>query len=50
MTVTLQKNGPVTTVILSRPKARNAVDPTVKVYASRLINYNNPQRSRDLRP
>ena len=27
MTVTTEKNGPVTTVILSRPEARNAVDP-----------------------
>jgi enoyl-CoA hydratase len=27
MTVTVEKNGPVTTVIMSRPQARNAVDP-----------------------
>jgi len=27
MTVTSEKNGPVTTVILSRAHARNAVDP-----------------------
>ncbi|MFZ1109662.1 MAG: crotonase/enoyl-CoA hydratase family protein [Rhodomicrobium sp.] len=27
MTVTIEREGPVTTVILSRPKARNAVDP-----------------------
>ncbi len=27
MTVTTEKNGPVTTVILSRTEARNAVDP-----------------------
>jgi enoyl-CoA hydratase len=28
MSVSVEKNGPVTTVILSRPEARNAVDPT----------------------
>src|ERR671939_2110201 len=27
MTVTVEKNGPVTTVILARPEARNAMDP-----------------------
>ena len=34
MSVSIEKNGPVTTVILDRPEARNAVDrPTVDALA-----------------
>lgn len=35
MTVTIDKNGPVTTVILNRPQARNAVDPTTAAELAR---------------
>src|SRR5438105_7681969 len=40
MSVRIEKEGPVTTVILSRPQARNAVDPeTAKALADAFRNF-----------